>query len=169
MKTAGRSRIQLWLAVACASCLLVQSAGATLLFSEAFNYMEKSGLTGNVNLGNNTAWSDGNAGLYTTSGDLSYPGLPDQGGNELSISNGVAGSSVNTFANITSGQIYYSYLLDVTTVDGANDYFTALNSGTVPPGGSNDAIATYLYSNGRIPHFPDELHKPQAGSYSSAA
>jgi len=150
MKTADRSRIQLWVAAACASCLLVQNAGATLLFSEAFNYTAPSSLAGNVNPGNSIAWSGGNAGLNIASGNLTYSGLTDQGGNELSISNLTAGSSVNTFANTTSGQIYYSYLLDVTTVDGANDYVTALNPGTSAPNGSSDAINTYLYSNGKI-------------------
>ena len=131
-------------------CLLFQSAQATLLFSEAFNYTAASALGGSVNPGNSTAWIGGNAGLTIGNANLTYSGLSDQGGNELSIANGAAGSTVNTFANITSGQIYYSYLLDVTVADSANAYFTAMNPGTSSPNGSSDAINAYLYSNGRI-------------------
>ncbi|MGA9451608.1 MAG: PEP-CTERM sorting domain-containing protein [Verrucomicrobiia bacterium] len=133
-----------------ASALVIQTAQASPLFSEAFDYTAGSALQGQVNLGNSTAWSGGNTGLTIGSGDLTYPGLPDQGGNELSIANATAGSSINTFANQTSGQVYYSFLLDVTTVDGANDYITSLNPGTTTPGGSTDALAVYLYSTGTL-------------------
>jgi hypothetical protein len=142
------SGIQL-LAVVGASCLLVQSASATLLFSEPFD-QTPGALGGAVNTGNSTAWSSGNSGLNIVSGNLTYAGLADQGGNELSITNGSAGSSINTFANQTSGQIYYSFLFDPSVVDGANSYFTALNPGTSAPNGGTDAITAYYYSNGKI-------------------
>ncbi len=133
-----------------ASTLVIQTTQASLLFSEAFNYTAPSALAGQVNPGNSIAWNSGNTGLTIASGNLTYPGLTDQGGNELSIANATAGSSTNVFANVTSGQIYYSFLLDVTTIDGANDYFTALNPGAGAPNGSSDAIDSYLYSNGKI-------------------
>jgi hypothetical protein len=135
--------------VAAVGCLF-QNVQATVLFQEGFNYTAGSSLGGSVNPGNSTAWNGGNAGLNIGSGNLTYPNLPDQGGNDLSISNATAGTSINTFANTTSGQIYYSFLLDVTTVDGANDYITALNPGSTVPGGGTDAINCYLYSNGKI-------------------
>jgi hypothetical protein len=103
-----RSRIQLWFAVVSASCLLLQSASATVLFSEAFNYTPGA-LGGKTNPVSNTAWTTAATTLSITSGNLTYPGLADQGGNELSITNGSATSSINTFANQTSGQIYYSF------------------------------------------------------------
>jgi hypothetical protein len=137
------------LLVASASCLLLQNANATLLFSEAFS-QTPGALGGAVNPGNSTAWSGGNAGLNIVSGNLTYPGLADQGGNELDVSNQTAGTSVNTFANTTTGQVYYSYLLDVTTADGANDYVTALNPGSGGPNGSSDAIDQYIYASGKI-------------------
>ncbi len=135
--------------VAAVGCLF-QNVQATVLFQEGFNYTAGSSLGGNVNPGNSTAWNGGNAGLNIGSGNLTYPNLPDQGGNDLSISNATAGTSINTFANTTSGQIYYSFLLDVTTIDGANDYITALNPGSTVPGGGTDAINCYLYTNGKI-------------------
>ena len=137
------------LLVAGVSCLLVQSANANLLFSEPFGQSPQA-LGGAVNAGNSTAWSGGNAGLNIVSGNLTYPGLADQGGNELSIQNASAGTSINTFASQTSGQIYYSFLFDPTVVDGANDYFTAMNPSTTGPGGSGDAIDAYYYGSGKI-------------------
>ena len=130
-------------------CMLFQSAQATLLFSEAFNY-NTGVLGGNVNPGNSTAWSAGNANITVVSGNLTYPSLTDQGGNELQIANGAAGTIYNTFANQTSGQIYYSFLFDPTVVNSANNYFTAMNPGTSTPNGSSDAIDAYYYSSGKI-------------------
>jgi hypothetical protein len=131
-------------------CMLFQSAQATLLFSEAFNY-SPGALTGNVNPGNSIAWSSGSASGFTiASGNLTYTGLADQGGNELQIANGASSSLFNTYANQTSGQIYYSFLFNATAADSANNYFTALNPGTSPPNGSSDAIDAYYYSSGKI-------------------
>jgi hypothetical protein len=132
-----------------ALCFAFQTAQGTLLFSEAFNYNVGT-LGGNINPGNSTAWSAGNAGMTIASGDLTYAGLADQGGNELQIANGSAGSIFNTFANQTSGQIYYSFLFDPTAVDSANNYFTAMNPGTGAPNGGSDAIDAYYYSTGKI-------------------
>jgi hypothetical protein len=133
-----------------ACALIIQNAQAALLFSEAFNY-NPGVLGGKVNPGNSTAWSSGSANLTIVSGNLTYAGLADQGGNELQIINGVsAGSIYNTFVNQTSGQIYYSFLFNPTAVDSANNYFTAMNPGTTAPGGSGDAIDAYYYASGKI-------------------
>jgi hypothetical protein len=144
-----RSRIQLWVAVVGASCLLLQGAHATVLFSEAFNYTPGA-LAGKTNPGNSTAWTSAAATLSVTNANLTYSGLADQGGNGLSITNGSATSSINTFANQTSGQIYYSFLLDVLTLDSGNNFFTALNPASTAPNGGSDAIDAYLYSSGKI-------------------
>lgn len=133
-----------------ALCFVFQSAQATLLFSEAFNY-SPGVLGGNVNPGNSTAWSSGSANLTVVSGNLTYAGLADSGGNELQIVNGVsAGSIFNTFANQTSGQVYYSFLFNPTAADSANNYFTAMNPGTGAPNGGSDAIDAYYYASGKI-------------------
>jgi hypothetical protein len=143
-------KIQLWLAIVGMSCLLLQSTSATPLFTEAFNYTSGTSLSGKINPGNSTAWSTAGATLSITNANLTYSGLADLGGNALSITNGSATSSINTFANQTSGQIFYSFLLDVITPDSGNQYFTAMNPGTTAPGGSTDAIDCQLYSNGDI-------------------
>ena len=147
-KSQSQSMLGKLLAVA-AACFALQSAQATLLFSDAFNY-SAGALQNQVNPGNSATWTGGNSGLSIVSGNLTYPGLADQGGNELSIANGSAGSSEIQFANQTSGTIYYSFLFDPTVVDGANDYFTALNPGTTTPGGSADAVDAYYYTSGKI-------------------
>jgi hypothetical protein len=128
-------------------CMLFQSAQATLLFSEAFNY-SPGALQGQVN--GSSTWTGGNSGLTIVSGNLTYAGLADQGGNELEIANGAAGSTEIQFATQTSGQIYYSFLFDPTAVDSANNYFTAMNPGTSTPNGGSDAIDAYYYSSGKV-------------------
>jgi hypothetical protein len=129
--------------------LAFQNAQANLLFSEAFNY-NAGVLGGNVNPGNSTAWSAGNSGLTIVNGNLTYAGLADQGGNELQIANGSAGTIYNTFANQTSGQVFYSFLFNASATNTANNYFTAMNPGTSTPNGSSDAINAYYYSSGKI-------------------
>src|ERR1035437_5903801 len=106
-----KNRIAVYVAVGVISFVL--KANATLLFSEAFNYSAGS------------TWNGGAAG-FIASGNLTYSGLADQGGNELQIANGTAGTSYATFLNQTSGQIYYSFLFNPTVVDSGNTYFTAM-------------------------------------------
>ena len=133
-----------------ATCFVFQTVQATLLFSEAFNY-SPGALGGNINPGNSTAWSSGSANLVVASGNLTYAGLADSGGNELQINNGVsAGTIYNTYANQTSGQIYYSFLFNAAGADSANNYFTALNPGTSTPNGGSDAIDAYFYAAGQM-------------------
>ena len=135
-------------------CMLFQSAQATLLFSDGFNYN-----TGN--LVGNGAWTGGaSTGQQIVSGNLTYAGLPDLGGNELEIINGAAQTAYAQFANQTSGQIYYSFLFNATAVNSANNYFTAMNPGTSTPNGSSDAIDAYFYSSGKM-----EVRGAGSGAY----
>jgi hypothetical protein len=128
-----------------AFCFLFQTVHATLLFSEAFNYTSAN-LGGNVNPSTGNAWSSGSSAMTIAGGNLTYTGLPDQGGNELNVAwgGGSAGSIQTQYANQTSGNIYYSFLLDVTTVPTAQSYLTSLNPGTSTPNGGSDAIALYF-------------------------
>jgi len=125
---------------------LTQSANASILLSDSFNYTTPGSLGGNVNPTTGYTWTGGN-NLTIASGNLTYAGLQDLGGNELSIVNGSAGSGINVFANTTSGSIYYSFLLDTLATPTGNSYLTALNPGTGAPNGSSDAIDMYIYSN----------------------
>lgn len=118
----------------------LQTAQANSLFSDGFNYATPGALGGNINSGSGFKWGPGNGNLTIGNGNLTYPGLQDLGGNELSVGWGVsAGTATNGFANVTSGSIYYSFLIDCTTAPSAQ-YLTALNPGTTGPSGSSDAL-----------------------------
>ena len=131
------------LLVVAAACLTVQRADATLLFEDGFNYstgglgssdVSPPGLSGN-------AWSGGSSHIIVTNANLTYSGLLDLGGNSVQDTWGVsAGSVINTYANQTSGTIYYSFLLDVTAAPSGSQYLTSLNPGTGAPNGSSDAL-----------------------------
>ena len=118
-----------------AVCLALPSARATVLFNDGFNYnagglnasdVSPAGFSGN-------AWSSGSAHISVVSGDLTYSGLLDLGGNEVQDTWGVsAGSVINTYAAQTSGSIYYSFLIDCTTAPSGIQYLTSLNPGTAP-------------------------------------
>ncbi|HXC98509.1 MAG TPA: PEP-CTERM sorting domain-containing protein [Verrucomicrobiae bacterium] len=144
MKSLIPSRLALVKLVAsAAACLTVQNARATLLFADGFNYatgalnasdVSPAGTSGN-------AWSSGSSHITVVSGDLTYSGLQDLGGNSMQDVWGVsAGSVVNTYTAQTSGTIFYSFLLDCTVAPSASTYLTALNPGTGAPNGSSDAL-----------------------------
>lgn len=119
------------------------------LFSESFNYTPGTELGGNVNPGNSTAWSGGNAVLSIGSSELTYPGLQEAAGNDLVYTSGTSAStSYNTFSSVASGSIYYSFLVDCTTLPTANNYLTALNASPSAPGGSSDILSTYAGASG---------------------
>ena len=126
-----------------------QSARAQLLFSDAFNYTPGTTLGGNVNSGNSTAWSGGNAVLSIGGTELTYPGLQEPAGNDLVYTSGVTASTTyNTFSAVNSGSIYYSFLIDCTTLPTANNYLTSLNASPTVPGGSGDDLAMYAGASG---------------------
>jgi hypothetical protein len=142
------------LAVA-ATCLAIQNIHAQLLFSEGFDYTSGTGLANKVNPGNSTAWTGGNnSELQIGSSQLSYtstPGLQQAAGNDLVYtSSGSSSTSYNTYSAVTGSgnSIYFSFLIDCTAVPTANEYIMALNPGTTAPGGSSDAMATYVGASG---------------------
>jgi hypothetical protein len=125
------------------SAFILQTAQATLLFTDGFNYstgglnasdVSPAGLSGN-------AWSSGSSHIAVVSGNLTYAGLKDLGGNEVQDVWGISGGSViNTYTSQSSGSIYYSFLIDCTTAPSATQFLTALNPGTGAPNGSSDAL-----------------------------
>jgi hypothetical protein len=135
--TSSLGRFEKLLAVAVIT-LGFQCAQATELLQEGFDY------TAGNSLGSSGTWSGGNSGMTIGNGNLTYPSLQDLGGNDFSLAWGSSGSIINPFTAVTSGQVYYSFLLDMTTGSGGNSYLTALNPGTTAPGGSADAINIYV-------------------------
>jgi hypothetical protein len=148
MRIKNQSRFTFSILAVAATCLVFQSAQATLLFSDGFAYTTPGNLGGNVNPGTGNAWTAGNSAMTIAGGNLMYTGLQDLGGNELSMAwgGGGAGSIETPYANVTSGNLYYSFLIDVTTAPGANSYLTSLNPGVATPNGSSDALAVYASS-----------------------
>jgi hypothetical protein len=122
-----------------------QSAHAQSLFTEAFNY-PTGNLGGNVNPGSTIAWTGGNTVLSVGSTPLSYAGLQTMAttGDLVYTSGVTSASTINTYTAVTSGSIYYSFLIDCTTLPTANNYLTSLNPATTGPGGSGDSMATYV-------------------------
>ncbi|HSY42657.1 MAG TPA: PEP-CTERM sorting domain-containing protein [Candidatus Acidoferrum sp.] len=130
--------------------LSFHSAQAQLLFSEGFNYTAGQGIAGQVNPGNSTAWTGGNSSeLQIGNTQLTYAGLQELAGNDLVYTSSGSGStSYNTYSAVTSGSIYYSFLVDCTTLPTANEYISALDPGTSTPGGSSDDLSTYVGASG---------------------
>ena len=116
---------------------------ATVLFEDGFNYavggLNASDVSPTGTSGN--AWSSGSSRITVVSGNLTYNGLQDLGGNSVQdIWNGSAGSVVNTYTAQTSGNVYYSFLLNCTAAPSTSIYLTSLNPGTGAPNGSTDAL-----------------------------
>jgi hypothetical protein len=127
-----------------------QSARAQPIFEEGFNYTSGSALASKVNPYNGNTWTGGNdSELQIGSSQLTYSGLSLLTGNELLYtSSGSSSTSYNTYTAVTSGSIYYSFLIDCTSLPTASEYIMALNPGTTTPGGSTDAMSTYVNSSG---------------------
>ncbi len=122
-------------------CLTLTSAQAQL-FQEGFNYVSGSGLNG---LG---SWTGGNNNITIGNANLTYPGLQNLGGNDLSINSGVSAGSIAenfTATAVTSGSVYYSFLAQCTALPTANQYLTSLlPTGATGPNGSGDALGFYV-------------------------
>lgn len=134
------SGIRLLLA-AVASCLLLQSASATLLFSDGFNY------TAGTTLKGNDGWTLGSSPLSITNANLTYPNLTDLGGNALSVTQGSASSTINNFnpTAVSAGTVYFSFVLAPTVLPTANTEVAALlASGATGPSGSADPLGIYV-------------------------
>jgi hypothetical protein len=63
-------------------------------------------------------------------------------------SSGSSSTSYNTYTAVTSGTIYYSFLINCTTLPTASEYITSLNPGTTTPNGGSDAMSTYVNASG---------------------
>jgi hypothetical protein len=127
--------------VAGASSLLLQTANATLLFSDGFNY------TAGTTLKGNDGWTLGSVPLSITNANLTYPNLVDLGGNALSVTQGVASSTVANFSGsaVTAGTVYFSFVLAPTVLPTANTEVAALlSSGSSGPSGSADPLGLYV-------------------------
>jgi len=127
--------------------LASQTVRATLLFEDGFNY--STGNLGSSDVApNGNAWGGGNSHITVTTGNLTYNGLQDLGGNNLQVAwASSAGSAFNTYTAVTTGNIYYAFLLNCTAAPVSANYLTALNPGTTSPSGSGDALQVNVAPN----------------------
>ena len=150
VKLKRKSDIMKWsyLIAISASALIIQSASASTLFSDGFNYT----LGDNLGAGSTTPpWSlqSSAAGsqMSISAPNLTYSGLLDLGGNALTVNSGVLSDRgyAALSSSITSGNVYYSFLIDCTALPTSNSYLTALTPSTTPgPNGTgSDAIDLY--------------------------
>jgi hypothetical protein len=127
------------------ACLMFQSAQASVLFEDGFNYPTGA-------LGGNGGWAGSSSTEFdVTSGQLTYSGLASLPGNEVALGSGSSTSITNIFANpgATSGNVYFSFLIDCTTLpSGTSGYLISLNPYTAKPNGSSDALAIYSQNLG---------------------
>ncbi len=126
--------------------LLLQNADATLWFAD--------GITGTVgnNLGAAPPYSSSSSQIRIAAGNLTYPNLADPSpvGNEFTIAGTSASSTYRSITGsvITSGSVYFSFLLQCTNQPGATaTYLTAINT-TATIGGSSDSLNIYTKSSG---------------------
>jgi len=121
------------------------NAQGQVLFQEGFNYPSGS------NLGTQAPWGGGSsATLQVGPANLTYTGMQDLGGNDLVVTPGTASSDTNIFSNTTlnTGTLYFSFLVDSTTLATANNYLISLNPAGIKPGGSADEFSFYTGANG---------------------
>jgi hypothetical protein len=146
-------RLSLVLIAVGACALIIQNAHATPLFSDGFNYtvgdfLGAGSTTPPWNLQSSTAGSQ----LSISSPNLTYSGLQDLGGNALTVNSGVLSdrSYAALSSAVTSGSVYYSFLIECTALPTSNSYLTALTPSTTPgPNGTaTDAIDLYAKNSG---------------------
>ncbi len=125
-----------------ASLLGIRAASATLFFEDGFNYPVG-------NLAGNGIWTGASGNIQITSPGLALSTLADTSpsGNGVTVTSGVsAGTTKGNFTAtpITSGSIYFSFLLECSALPTANNYITALDISGGTPSGSSDPLSIYV-------------------------
>ena len=105
-----------------AALLLINASAATLI-TDPFNYTTGNALSGD----NGNSWTNTSANITVASGNLSYPSYAASSGNMVSVvGGGSAQDSAIGFSSTNSGTIYYSFLLNVSSLSsGASNYALA--------------------------------------------
>jgi hypothetical protein len=117
----------------CAFVIFTIDASAQSLFKEDFNYTAST--TNGLATQSNGAWFNVNSGdsVLIDAGSLSYPGYPPSTGNKI-IFDGTGIDPQRTFTAQTSGTVYYSFLLNCTSLASITSttggYFTGFRGGT---------------------------------------
>ncbi|MDB5221403.1 MAG: hypothetical protein JWN83_70 [Chitinophagaceae bacterium] len=105
----------------------INTRGISQTFTEDFNYSPASLITANGWTANSGA---GTNAITVTSSGLTYPGSPASGiGNAVTMATNGEDDAKN-FTPISSGSIYTSLLVNVTSAQTGGDYFAGLITGT---------------------------------------
>lgn len=110
------------------SLLFVVMCSNAQLLTEPFNYTAHP--TNGIGQQSNSTWIKVNTGdsILVTAGNLTYSGLPASTGNKVSFDGGGT-DYYRIFAAQTTGNIYYSFVLNVSalgSLDATGGYFTSL-------------------------------------------
>ena len=133
--------------------LIVQNAGATLLFSDGFNYTVGDDLGAGTTTPTWTATATATSYMSIGNANLTYSPLTDLGGSSLTLNSGNS-AGVPAYAtlssSVTSGSLYYSFLIECTTLPTSNSYLTGLTPSTHLGlnGSGSDAIDLYAKNSG---------------------
>lgn len=106
-----------------------------------------------ANVGSVAPWGNSASQVKVASGNLTNSALklPETAGNLASIAGTSGGSSYRPFdtSSVSSGNVYYSFLLQCTALSTGSGYLTGLlPSGITSPNGSSDALALYFNPSG---------------------
>jgi len=123
------------------SILVLSGLGVPVFGQVSLPHYDGLDYTVGVNLSAQSGWTvNGTSGdeILISSGNLSYTGLPTSTGNKASF----AGGGIDTYKSIepvTSGTVYYSFILKVTDIatatNAAGGYFTGFASNSTTFGG----------------------------------
>jgi pectate lyase len=124
------------------------------------------------NLGSVAPWSNSSSQVKVAGGNLTFAGLlsPTNTGNLANLLGTAGGSSARSFAAspVTSGSVYFSFLIQTVGAPGTSGYLTGLlPGGTTSPAGSSDALAVYFSASGN--GYLLGIHKGSGGSTVNAA
>jgi len=127
------------------------NADASVLYQDGFNYNAGDQLG---TASTTPPWTGTpSANDVIGSGNLTYSGLQDLGGNDLVLNSGAtqgAPESAALSTAQTTGSIYYSFLVQCTSLPTSNTYLTALTPASKPGpnGNTTDAMDFYAKNSG---------------------
>ncbi|TCZ70561.1 beta strand repeat-containing protein, partial [Flaviaesturariibacter aridisoli] len=130
-------------------CLLLTSVAgfSQALMTEPFDYTPDPALGLSAQSANVWKITNGGDSILVDAGSLSYPGLPASTGNKVAFS-GAGTDYYRNFGTQTSGTVYASFLLNVTslgTLNATGGYFFVLTEGT---SSSNHASTVWVRLSG---------------------
>jgi hypothetical protein len=120
--------------------------------SSGGTYTVGANLVGQVNAQGQTWYQAGPSSSTQpklVSGNLSYPGLPTSQGNSVSFGGNGESARLNLSSVVGSGTVYFSFLLDVTSISGLSSsgvFWAGFNNSTGSQTTTPTTVATRIYT-----------------------